>query len=215
MDNLNNPILKSVIQFEPSFLSKNKISKEIKFEAQEKKKIISQTKYINPIEEEINNIEKILHLKKRNYNEINNKKVLYEANDLIASIEEILKVDNEGLNEGGKISLLNVICFILKKINKKIIENEILKTYFLTFDKLVNLFLPLNVNINDIMTRLVGMIKYEKKGKNKILFKEGDKGDKFYIILKGEVGILIPQEKIIKCCPSEYLKYLINLFLYQ
>ena len=215
MENLNNPILKSVIQFEPSFLSKNKISKEIKVEAQEKKKIISQTKYINPIEEEINNIEKKLHLKKRNYNEINNKKVLYEANDLIASIEEILKVDNEGLNEGGKISLLNVICFILKKINKKIIENEILKTYFLTFDKLVNLFLPLNVNINDIMTRLVGMIKYEKKGKNKILFKEGDKGDKFYIILKGEVGILIPQEKIIKCCPSEYLKYLINLFLYQ
>jgi hypothetical protein len=65
------------------------------------------------------------------------------------------------------------------------------------------------------MTRLSGQIKYEKKFKNRILFKEGDKGDKFYIILKGEVGILIPQEKIIKCCPSEYLKYLICLYLYQ
>ena len=77
------------------------------------------------------------------------------------------------------------------------------------------MFKPLNVSINDMMGKLVGHIKYEKKLKDNILFKEGDKGDKFYIILKGEVGILIQQERIIKCTPIEFLKFLMFLYLYQ
>ena len=176
---------------------------------------MAKSKNINPIEEEIKKIEKNLHLTKRNYAEYSNTKLLAQIDEDILSIESILEEGNQGLDKSAKITFLNVICFILKKINKKTSENEILKTYFLSFDKLVHLFLPLNVNLNDMMTRLSGQIKYEKKFKNRILFKEGDKGDKFYIILKGEVGILIPQEKIIKCCPSEYLKYLICLYLYQ
>ena len=205
---------RSVIQFESLFQSKKDINNDFHIDDNDKKQIF-QSKYINPIDEEIKKIEKSLHLTKRNYNDYNNKKLLLQVQEDIPAIESILEENNEGLNEEKKISFLNVICFILKKINKKLIENEILKTYFLNFEKLVNLFLPLNVNINDMMARLVGQIKYEKKSKNKILFKEGDKGDKFFIILKGELGILIPQEKIINCCPSEYLKYLIFLYLYQ
>ena len=65
------------------------------------------------------------------------------------------------------------------------------------------------------MGKLVGRLKYDKKLKDNILFKEGDKGDKFYIILKGEVGILIKQERAINCTPMEYFKYLMVLYLYQ
>ena len=215
MESHKNLIFKSVITFDPLHLESNKSNHDIFLDDNDNKKILAKSKNINPIEEEIKKIEKNLHLTKRNYAEYSNTKLLAQIDEDILSIESILEEGNQGLDESAKITFLNVICFILKKINKKTSENEILKTYFLSFDKLVHLFLPLNVNLNDMMTRLSGQIKYEKKFKNRILFKEGDKGDKFYIILKGEVGILIPQEKIIKCCPSEYLKYLICLYLYQ
>ena len=215
MESHKNLIFKSVITFDPLHLESNKSNHDIFLDDNDNKKILAKSKNINPIEEEIKKIEKNLHLTKRNYAEYSNTKLLAQIDEDILSIESILEEGNQGLDKSAKITFLNVICFILKKINKKTSENEILKTYFLSFDKLVHLFLPLNVNLNDMMTRLSGQIKYEKKFKNRILFKEGDKGDKFYIILKGEVGILIPQEKIIKCCPSEYLKYLICLYLYQ
>ena len=210
-----NLIFKSVIQFDPHHNGNEENNHDFFIEENDSKKMLSKSRQINPFEEVIKKIEKNLHLARRNYNEYNNKRLLAQVDEDIISIENILEKNNERDENSNKITFLNVVCFILKKINKKSIENEILKTYFLSFDKLVHLFLPLNVNINDMMTRLVGQIKYEKKGKNMILFKEGDKGDKFYIILKGEVGILIPQEKNINCCPTEYLKYLIFLYLYQ
>ena len=206
---------KSLVQFDNLFKGEKIPKDEIFIDDNDKKKLLFQSKQVSPFEEAIKSIENVLHLTKRNYNELNNKKLLYQIEDDINRIKNILDKNNEDLEDSSKISFLNIICYILKKINKKSVENELLKIFFLDFEKLVHLFLPLNVNINDIMTKLVGQIKYEKKGKNRILFKEGDKGDKFYIILKGEIGILIPQEKIINCCPTEYLKYLINLYLYQ
>ena len=215
MQSNKNLIYKSVLQFEPLFKGNQKKENEFTLDDNDKKKILAQSRLINPIDDVIKKIERELHLAKRNYNEYNNNKLLSQVEEDIISIENILKKNNENLDDSAKISFINLICFILKKINKKVVENEILKTYFLSFDKLVNMFLPLNMNINDIMTRLAGQIKYEKKGKNKILFKDGDKGDKFYIILKGEVGILIPKERTINCCPTEYLKYLMFLHFYQ
>ena len=205
---------KSLKQYDRLF-KEEKIPKKEIFVDDNDKKLLLQSKQISPCELKITNIENSLQLTKRNYSEMTNNKLIYQIEEDINKIKNILDKDNEGLEESSKISFINIICFILKKINKKLVENELLKIFFLSFDKLVHLFLPLNVNLNDVMTKLVGQIKYERKGKNKILFKDGDRGDKFYIILKGQVGILIPQEKTINCCPTEYLKYLIILYLYQ
>jgi len=171
--------------------------------------------FSNPYEEEIEKISEILELSKRNNCEIENNKLIYQTEDDIITIGKILKEDNLLINKGNEISFLDIICFILKKNNKRIIENELLKIFFLKIEKLVAMFKPLNVSMNDMMGKLVGHIKYEKKIKDNILFKEGDKGDKFYIILKGEVGILIQQERSINCTPIEYLKCLMFLYLYQ
>lgn len=46
---------------------------------------------------------------------------------------------------------------------------------------------------------------------NGALFNYGDIGDKFYIIIKGEVAILIPQEKQANLTYIEYVSYLCNL----
>jgi hypothetical protein len=130
-------------------------------------------------------------------------------------IQNLINEYNLPLDYENKISVLDLICYILKKNTKKVIENEILKIYFIKNEKLVALFKPLNMSLNDMFSKLVVHIKYEKKLKDNILFKEGDKGDKFYIILKGEVGILIQQEKIVSCSFLEFIKCLMILYLYQ
>ena len=169
----------------------------------------------NPIEEEIENISEELRLFKRNTRETDNNKLIYQTENDIFIIEKLLKEDNLLYNMNNPVTFLDIVCFILKKNNKRVEENEILKIFFSKIEKLVHMFKPLDINISDMMGRLVSHIKYEKKLKDNILFKEGDKGDKFYIILKGEVGILIQQEKTINCTPMEYLKYLMVLYLYQ
>ena len=130
-------------------------------------------------------------------------------------IQNLINEYNLPLDYENKISVLDLVCYILKKNTKKLIENEILKIYFIKNEKLITLFKPLNISLNDMFSKLVGHIKYEKKLKDNILFKEGDKGDKFYIILKGEVGILIQQEKIVSCSFLEFIKCLMILYLYQ
>ena len=179
-----------------------------------KKKNLGMPEYSSPIDLQIEKISEELELDKRNSSEIDNKKLIYQTEDDMLIIEKILRDANLEFSRINEISFLDIICFILKKNNKRNNEIEILKIFVLKIEKLVAMFKPLNVSINDMMGKLVGRIKYEKKIKNSILFKEGDKGDKFYIILKGEVGILIQQEKLINCTPIEYLKYLMILYLY-
>ena len=169
----------------------------------------------SPIEELIEKINRELKLFKRKNFEIENNKLIYRTDNDLFIIEKMLKAYNMNIIQKNNITFLDIICFILRKLNKRFIENEILKMFFLKIEKLVAIFKPLNVSLNDMMGKLVEHIKYEKKLKDNILFKEGDKGDKFYIILKGEVGILIQQERIISCTPMSYLKYLMVIHLYQ
>ena len=171
--------------------------------------------YSNPLEDAIDTISNELKLFKRKNKEIENNKLIYRTDDDLFMIEKLLREDNLKSKKGEEIYFIDIICYILKKSNKKVQENEILKIFFLKIEKLVAMFKPLNISMNEMMGRLVEHIKYEQKSKDKILFKEGDKGDKFYIILKGEVGILIQKERSINCTPLEYLKYLIVIYLHQ
>lgn len=50
--------------------------------------------------------------------------------------------------------------------------------------------------------------------KNKIMMKVGDKGDRFYVILKGTLAILIPKTEKIVMTEDEYYIYLCKLKLY-
>ena len=54
-------------------------------------------------------------------------------------------------------------------------------------------------------------MKYEYYNKNTVMFKYGEKGDKFFIILKGKIGFLTPKK--VKCNLNEE-EYLVNLIKY-
>ena len=179
-----------------------------------RRKSTANIDFLNPLEEEIQKIAKELSRKKKNV-EFDNNKLLSLVEEDMQKIQNVINEYNLPLDYENKISVLDLVCYILKKNTKKLIENEILKIYFIKNEKLVALFKPLNISLNDMFSKLVVHIKYEKKLKDNILFKEGDKGDKFYIILKGEVGILIQQEKIVSCSFLEFIKCLMILYLYQ
>ena len=55
-------------------------------------------------------------------------------------------------------------------------------------------------------------MKYEYYNKNTVMFKYGEKGDKFYIILKGKVGFLIPKKVKYNLNEEEYLVNLLKLY---
>ena len=169
-----------------------------------KKQRRSSLAIINPIDDLIEVISK--DLKSQNIKDSNDE--MFLSNILIENAK------NYSI-KGKKIGLVEIIFHILKKNQKNENEIMILKLYFLKMEKLVSLLLPLKININDMLIKLVCQIKCEKCNRNTILFKAGDIGEKLYILLKGNVGILITKEKNIECTPLEFVKYLILIHLYQ
>ena len=117
--------------------------------------------------------------------------------------------------DGKKILFIEVVFHALKKPRKNSNDILILKLFFLCMEKFMLLLYPLKVSINDILIKLIYKMKCEKKNKDIILFRKGDLGQKLYVILKGQVGVLISKEKCMECTQFEYIKYLIILYLYQ
>jgi CRP-like cAMP-binding protein len=54
-------------------------------------------------------------------------------------------------------------------------------------------------------------MKYKFIGCNEVLFRHGQKGDTFYLILKGKFAVLTPEEERVELSEEEYMKYLIKL----
>ena len=57
------------------------------------------------------------------------------------------------------------------------------------------------------MNQIAKVLKHQYMEANKTLFKYGDRGRIFYIILKGSVNVRIPQDKTVNLKPSEYQKF--------
>ena len=57
----------------------------------------------------------------------------------------------------------------------------------------------------------VKIFHYMKKEKNEIIVKEGEKGDEFFLILKGKVAILVLEPKYYYMTEEEYILHLLKL----
>lgn len=65
------------------------------------------------------------------------------------------------------------------------------------------------------MNSLVHGLKYKYVEKDTILFNYGDRGDKFYLILKGTISVLITKSEKFIIEHEDYLLYLIGLKIYN
>ena len=69
--------------------------------------------------------------------------------------------------------------------------------------------------LETILYNLTIKLKYEFIEKNKIVYKHGDVADRYFIILKGEVDLLIPNEMEVMMSEYEYFYYILRLYKYQ
>ena len=84
------------------------------------------------------------------------------------------------------------------------------------FAKLTKSKNPQDINkLERILYNLSLQLKYEYVEKNKIVYLHGDYPDKYYIILKGEVDIIIPNEMEVMMTEYEYYYYILRLYRYQ
>jgi CRP-like cAMP-binding protein len=70
-------------------------------------------------------------------------------------------------------------------------------------------------NYIELINYLSIVMKYEKFNKDKLVFKYGDIGDKFFVILNGKVSILLPKDEIMELSEEEYTIYLLKLRKYD
>ncbi len=100
-------------------------------------------------------------------------------------------------------------------LERQILKEEnviILKNYLIQFPGLINIIkIKKTIDIEDIINKISFCLNIEKINKNRIVCLNGEIGDKFYLIFKGIVAVLVPEEYEYELNEEEYLSHLINL----
>lgn len=106
-------------------------------------------------------------------------------------------------------STYNIISYILSKSTRSKEDIFIVQVFLNSIPRFVNLFSQKHLDY--IMLSLSLMLKHEKKPKDSMIMRFGDKGNKCYIMLKGKAVVLLPKENRVNITIIDYLKVLINL----
>ena len=102
-----------------------------------------------------------------------------------------------------------IIQVILTKKKRSSDELNIIKTFLSTMKYLSSMIKI--IDTDKILCSLSIFLKMEKKVKDSVLFRYGNKGTKFYILLSGQVTILILKETFVKLCFMKFFMHLIML----
>lgn len=97
----------------------------------------------------------------------------------------------------------------LTKHVKNVEDTKLLAAYFTNIKFFSDCKSVLN---NDQYSRILKVIEFEHVSKNQFLFHRGDKGSKFYVILKGHTNVVIPRPKgIDHKITKAYQKYIVKV----
>ena len=106
--------------------------------------------------------------------------------------------------------LRKIIFFILNKIQRKPSDNIVLRQYLVSYPEFIDT-LKLREQISDpkeLLLKISQHLKKEEIFKDKVIFYNGQLGKTFYLILEGEVSILLPYEYKIKITDKQLFKYM-------
>ena len=101
--------------------------------------------------------------------------------------------------------------YITNKVNKSSNDIEIIQNHLKNSKSLKNLSELYKYNSIEFLKKISQNIKCEMTLKNTLLIQYGDIANKFYIILRGKVAVLVPIEKKVLMTEREYQKYVENL----
>jgi CRP-like cAMP-binding protein len=115
--------------------------------------------------------------------------------------------------ESAGENLCKAAILVMTKASRNFNENAVLIGYLKTLNPLVKMLKDAvsELNYEDLLKNISFVLKYDYFDENHILFRYGDKGDKFYLILKGQVAILLPKDEKTELSEEEYFLYLLKL----
>ena len=149
--------------------------------------------------------------KKKNIELIENK--IYEIDNLLKKhFANGLKLGEIEIGEVSRDDFANLVYYILSK------DRLYLKLYINLVKYYLNRYTKYGNFKGDkeyFFKKLSLSMKAEKYPKDHIIFRKDDLGDKFYIILKGSVSIVIVQENFTYLTYEEYNRYLERLKYYR
>ena len=116
-----------------------------------------------------------------------------------------------------KVSLPSFLKTAKQKDSKDI---AIISLYLVQMKKFIKLFGEDFTSIKDTfyldqLKRISSTIMYDKFNRNRIVVKFGDEGKKFFLILKGEVQVILPTKKNVMMQQKEFKRYLLLLYIYK
>jgi CRP-like cAMP-binding protein len=139
------------------------------------------------------------------------KNLIKQSQQLIDdSLKDRVKLDQMEL---FKISLPS----FLKPVKLRDIRDiSLISLYLVQMKKFMKIFGDNFTSIKDSgyfeqLKKISSTIIYEKFNKNRIIVKHGDEGKKFFLILKGEVQVLLPTKKNVRMKQNEFKRYMLLL----
>ena len=164
-------------------------------------------------ESELDSINSLIENKKENNSLINEKKIKksQKRTALHANINYILKYSNLSDEQFFKKGFE-----IFKNQNRNFNENQVVIDFLMNLNPFAQEIKEVKKeNVRDIFSSLSYTLKHKFIEKNNIIYKYDDDIDNFYLIIKGKVNILVPNEEYIKLNQIEYFLYLLNLRKYN
>ena len=129
---------------------------------------------------------------------------------------EIIKLHKKGLSlkdiplQETKDKLFQYFKYIFSKRNRKSNEILLVKHYLSKFPKYAEI--PESKDKDIMMTKICQCLKYQYIPNGQIICCLGEPGDRFYILFKGMVTVLVPQEYDFEMTERDYLKHLRRLY---
>ena len=110
---------------------------------------------------------------------------------------------------------------VLRKKNRNYQEIEFLSEYLKRNENIKTVIKPSSsIDGNkklqeELVTKISKAITYEQAFQGQMIFRYGDKPDKFYIIIQGKISVLIPKEDEVLMSHNDYFYYLCLLSYYE
>ena len=115
------------------------------------------------------------------------------------------------------IELKKIILYIFNKLQRIPNDNIVLRQYLISFPEFIDI-LKLREQISDpkeLLLKISQNLKKEEIFQDRVVFYNGQYGKSFYLILEGEVSVLLPYEFKLKLTDKQVIKYMYYLLQHK
>ena len=149
-------------------------------------------------------------------------KMLNLKKNLILQSQKIIDdtLKNKIKFDRDEIFKISLPSFLKPEKYRDIKDITLISLYLVQMKKFMKLFSDDFNSVEDPfhyeqLKRISNTIIYDKFEKNRVVVKFGEEGKKFFLILKGEVQVILPTKKNVQMHQREFKRYLFLLYIYK